>query len=255
MDIETGISIIMNSWMRLRRDEVLHFITDETHLREAEAMKRWAAEYDVVLKLTLLSSDDVQAGDVIERIAYQLSYEDAIIGATDFSFITTSAVKNAARKGARFLSLPLSCTDGRSLLEQDFIAMDTRWTEKAAHFLTGILNKNDTVHITTKRGTDLTFSKKGRRAGYFNGVTAKKGAIGSSSFDSNEPSSIFRKGQCGIEAVMAESRPSRDRSLMDTVGHSTGSEGGVCCCAQPSPFTLVHVRKSIGQYRLDQQFV
>lgn len=187
MDIDTGISVIMNSWMQLKRDEVLHFITDETHLREAEAVKRWASQYNVVLKLTLLPSDSVQSGDVIEQIAYQLSYVDAIIGATDFSFITTSAVKNATRKGARFLSLPLSCTDGRSLFEQDFIAMDTRWAEKAAHFLTGVLNKNDTVHITTRRGTDLFFSKKGRRASYFNGVTAKRGALGSSSFETYIP--------------------------------------------------------------------
>ena len=35
----------------------------------------------------------------------------------------TDAVRQATARGARFLSLPLSCADGTSILENDFIAI------------------------------------------------------------------------------------------------------------------------------------
>ena len=183
MDIETGIAIIMNRWIKLRRGEVLHFITDETHLVEAEAVQRWADAYGAVLKMTLLSSDSVQNGAVIEEMAYHMAYADVIIGATDNSFITTDAVKNATAHGVRFLSLPLSCADGSSLLQQEFIGMDPRWAARAAKRLLRYLNASDTVRITTQKGTDLTFSIKGRCAKFFNGTATKKGSIGSASFE------------------------------------------------------------------------
>ena len=45
------------------------------------------------------------------------------------------------------------------------------------------LRSSDTVHITTKLGTDITFSVKGREPGIFNGVTARAGVCASASFE------------------------------------------------------------------------
>ena len=42
INIDKGVSIILHDWLNVRKDEMIHFITDETHLREAEAMERWA---------------------------------------------------------------------------------------------------------------------------------------------------------------------------------------------------------------------
>ena len=124
INIDKGVSIILHDWLNVRKDEMIHFITDETHLREAEAMERWAYGADAALKTTILNSQLVQKGDVIENMTDIFSKENVIIGATDFSFITTNAIRTAVKKGARFLSLPLSCSDGSSLLENDFIQMN-----------------------------------------------------------------------------------------------------------------------------------
>ncbi|MBQ2505257.1 MAG: peptidase, partial [Erysipelotrichaceae bacterium] len=115
INIDKGVSIILHDWLNVRKDEMIHFITDETHLREAEAMERWAYGADAALKTTILNSQLVQKGDVIENMTDIFSKENVIIGATDFSFITTNAIRTAVKKGARFLSLPLSCSDGSSL--------------------------------------------------------------------------------------------------------------------------------------------
>lgn len=183
INIDNGVSIIMNKWLSVRRDELIHFITDETHLKEAEAVSRWANGADAILKTTILPSHLVQNGEIIEKMANILSNENVIIGATDYSFITTDAVKIAISNGARFLSLPLSCTDGSSLLENDFILMNPKDALKDAKKIKKLMDKGETVRVTTELGTDLNFSIKGRTSGYFNGCAAYKGEIASASFE------------------------------------------------------------------------
>ncbi len=183
MYIETGVSIIMNRWLEVERDELILFVTDETHAREAEAVDRWARSSDAVVKTIILDSSEVQEGTVIQSLEEQFCRANAIIGATDNSFITSPAVKTATSKGVRFLSLPLSCSDGTSLLENDFIAMDCRWAAKMGKKLLKTLRKARIVHITTDLGTDMTFSIEGRNPGLYNGMTNKPGQISSCSFE------------------------------------------------------------------------
>lgn len=183
MDIETGISIVMNHWVQVQPEELIHFITDENHMAEAKAMERWAVSHGAILKTTVLPSQRVQCGDVLEGMNHQLSVANVIIGATDYSFITTDAVRQATAKGARFLSLPLSCADGSSILEQDFIAMNTHWTSRAAKALLRRLNHCDAIRVVTKAGTDLRLCNRGRKGACFNGVAGKKGSLSSASFE------------------------------------------------------------------------
>ena len=183
INIDKGVSIILHDWLDVHEDELVHFITDESHLREAEAVERWAYGADAILKTTILNSQLVQRGEVIESMADIFAKENVIIGATNFSFITTNAIKTAVAKGARFLSLPLSCADGSSLLENDFIEMDPRTTYKDARRILNALKGTRYIHITTEKGTDMYFDIANRTPGYFNGRAARKGLIGSSSFE------------------------------------------------------------------------
>ncbi len=183
MKIETGVSIIMNRWLEVSRDELVLFITDETHLREAEAVEKWARATDSVLKTVILESDKIQNGTAIAEMADQLCRANVIIGATDYSFITTPEVREATEAGARFLSLPLSCSNGTSLLENDFIAMDCRWTARMARKILPKINRSSYLHVETELGTDLTFCKKGRKGGYYNGSATRNGSVASASFE------------------------------------------------------------------------
>ena len=124
MKMEQGARIVVEDWLHAQSDDVLHFITDETKLREAEAFAAAARQVGAIPKLTVLPSASIQAGDSVAQMRRIMSYATAVIGATSDSFITTDAVDYVLRRGARFLSLPLSCSDGRSLLEQDFLAMN-----------------------------------------------------------------------------------------------------------------------------------
>ena len=183
MRMEQGARIIVENWIHAQPEDVIHFITDETKLREAEAFTHAVRQIGAIPKLTVLSSDSVQAGDCIEEMRNIMSYATAIVGATNYSFITTNAVGYALHQGARFLSLPLSTNDGTSLLEQDFLKMDPGTAARMGRPMLRCLRRSDTVHITTKLGTDITFSIKGREPGMFNGVTARAGVCASASFE------------------------------------------------------------------------
>lgn len=180
--IEDGISIIMHDWLDVKKDELVHFITDEKHLREAQAVSKWAQSEDAILKLTILPSHLIQNGDIIDKMVDILKNENIIIGATSHSFITTGAVKTAINKGARFLSIPLDCNDGSSLLENDFITMNCNQAKKDAKKIIRKLTNKNTIHVTTKLGTDLTLSIEGRTPNYFCGPV-KRRSKGSASFE------------------------------------------------------------------------
>lgn len=183
MSIKKGASIIVNDWLKAERDEVLHFITDENHKKEAKAFEEAALTCGAVAKITYLRSDEIQKGDVLEEIRNIMSYADAIVGATDYSFVTTNAVEYALKKGARFLSIPMHTNDGRSLFAYSFLEMDPKIAEKMAAPLRKHLNRAQTIRVTTALGTDITFGKAGREVGLFHGVTAKRRSFGSASFE------------------------------------------------------------------------
>lgn len=183
MEIHQGARIIVQHWLQAKPEDVLHFITDETKLREAEAFSRAAEAFGAIPKVSILASGSVQSGDSIEEMRKIMSYANAIVGATNYSFITTNAVSYALKHGARFLSLPLSTNDGSSLMEQEFLKMDPGKAAALAKPMLRALRRAESIHVTTRLGTDITLSVKGRRPGLFNGVAARPGSIASASFE------------------------------------------------------------------------
>jgi len=183
MNINTGISIIMNRWLGISRSDVVHVITDEFHPDEADAFRAWAEAQDAALKVTVLKASEIQEGSVIESMAGILEKADLIIGASDNSFITTQAVTQAVNSGARFLSLPLSCNDGTSLLESNWLDMDPEKCKAMALPLLEALDAASSIRTTTTSGTNLLCLKRGRKSGFFNGAVEKHRRITSASFE------------------------------------------------------------------------
>lgn len=183
MNINEGARIIIQDWLHAEREDVIHLITDETKLKEAKAFEEACAIHGAVLKTTIIPSYEVQSAETIEKMKEIMSYADAIIGATNFSFVTSNAVSYATKKGTKFLSLPLSTNDGTSLLEADFLRMSTRKVKLMAMLPVYKLNRSKRVHITTKLGTDIWFDINNRKAGVFNGATENSGSCASASFE------------------------------------------------------------------------
>ena len=68
MKMEQGARIVVEDWLQAQSDDVLHFITDETKLREAEAFAAAARQVGAIPKLTVLPSASIQAGDSVAQM-------------------------------------------------------------------------------------------------------------------------------------------------------------------------------------------
>ena len=134
-------------------------------------------------KITILSSDGVQSGEVIEKMKNTMYYSDVIIGATHYSFITTEAVDYALKKGSRFLSFPMHTNDNSSIFEREFIRMSPKDAKRMGKPLAGKITKADKVVVKTKKGTNVAFCVKDRKAGIFAGSCTGRGRVASSSFE------------------------------------------------------------------------
>ena len=178
-----GARCIIQNWIEAKENEVLHFITDENHIREADIFELAAFECGVVPKITILSSDGVQSGEVIEKMKNTMYYSDVIIGATHYSFITTEAVDYALKKGSRFLSFPMHTNDNSSIFEREFIRMSPKTAKKMGRPVADKITKSERVVVTTKKGTNVAFCVKDRKAGIFAGSCTGRGRVASSSFE------------------------------------------------------------------------
>ena len=125
-----GARCIIQNWLEAKESEVIHFITDESHKKEADIFELAAFECGVVPKISILSLDGVQSGEVIDKMKNTMYYSDVIVGATHYSFVTTEAVEFALKKGSRFLSFPMHTNDGSCIFEREFIRMSPKLAKK-----------------------------------------------------------------------------------------------------------------------------
>ena len=108
MNINEGARIVVEDWLHLTKDNLVYFVTDETKLKEADAFLKACNHIGARCKVVQLKSHEIQNGKSIDALKWEMAKADAIVGATNYSFITTDAVNYALSRGAQFLSMPMS---------------------------------------------------------------------------------------------------------------------------------------------------
>ena len=181
--LSRGAKIVVDQWLQIDPKESLLIVTSEKHRNEAEEIRNHAQLRDAEVEMMVFEDQPGQVGHYFDQHETAFDGYDVVLGATTHSLVTTRAVKRAIERGSRFLSLPLSTNDGRSMLEYEFLLMDTNESWQMAQYLATMLNESPTIRVTTKAGTDLTFYKNGREAKGFNGSTKLCNGYASSSFE------------------------------------------------------------------------
>ncbi|MBE6878602.1 MAG: peptidase [Ruminococcaceae bacterium] len=164
-----GAKIIIENWMCLKENDRLLIVTDSGHKEEAELLKTVAEEAGSKAYIHITQTKGKLVGVYFDATPHAFTEYDYIIGATDYSLVTTVAARTAIREGKKFLSLPLHTNDGHSMLEYDFLMCDTDRSRTAAQTLIKKLQHAHIIHVTTTLGTDIYFYKKERHAKFFNG--------------------------------------------------------------------------------------
>lgn len=181
--LSRGAKIVVDRWLEIKAKEALLIVTCEKHKREAEEIMHYAKQRHAKVEILSFPDQKGQVGHYFDEHEDAFDAYDVILGATTHSLVTTRAVKRAIERGSRFLSLPLSTNDSRSMLEYDFLLMDTKISKRMGDYLVQMLNQTDCIRVVTAAGTDLTFAKQGRDAKFFNGSTTLCNGYASSSFE------------------------------------------------------------------------
>lgn len=169
-NMERGAEIVVREWVRVKPWDRLLIVTDRKHMEEAQVLRRRAQGRTRSASILMVENKGRYAGEFFDANEDIFAPYTAVIAATEYSLVTTKAAKKAIEKRKKFLSLPLSTNDGRSLLEYEFLTMDTKKSRLMAQVIMKYLKHSTRIRITTKAGTDLSIGKKGRNPGFFNGV-------------------------------------------------------------------------------------
>ena len=169
-DMMRGARIVVNDWVRVKPWDKLLIVTTGEHLKEAELLKNCAMEKTGFVKTLIVENTGRHVGVFFDTNEEIFDPYSAVIAAADYSLVTTKAARRAIQKHKKFLSLPLSTNDSRSMLEYDFMTMDTKKSRLMAKVIMKYLRHSTKIHVTTPAGTDLKVYKEKRNPGFFNGV-------------------------------------------------------------------------------------
>jgi len=156
---ENAAKILLTTCSNAKKYENILFVTDDTSKAIADIM--WEASKDFVNRAMIVMKDRSMHGEEpLETVAVAMAASDLIFGITKFSMFHTNAIRNAVKNRSRFVNMAdysLEMMENGGLYAdfiQQGIVLD-RLSDKL---------EGETVHITTKLGTDLTASVSGRKA-------------------------------------------------------------------------------------------
>lgn len=167
--IQHGADIIIRDWVRLRAGERLLIVSSQKYAVEVAAMQQAAQAVGGVADVLMLDDLHEQVGQYFDDREDAFDPYNAVIGAAEYSLITTRAVKRVIARRNRFLSLPLSTSNGQSLLSYDFLNMSLPKSRIMASIIMACYQNASHIHVTTELGTNLDFNIEGRVPGFFNG--------------------------------------------------------------------------------------
>lgn len=156
---ENAAKILLTTCSNAKKDENILFVTDDTSKAIADIM--WEASKDFVNRAMIVMKDrNMHGEEPLETVVVAMVASDLIFGITKFSMFHTNARRNAVKNRSRFVNMAdysLEMMENGGLYAdfiQQGIVLD-RLSDKL---------EGETVHITTKLGTDLTASVSGRKA-------------------------------------------------------------------------------------------
>ena len=164
-----GAKVIINDWMNITDKSRLLIVTTDEHLFEAQTLEECALALGAKVEIMKMEKAGMQVGVYFDENENVFDDFDSIIGACEYSLVTTRAAKKAISLGHHFLSLPLSTNNGKSMLSYDFITMDTSVSRRKAMAIMKAIENAKKIRVKTELGTDITFGMEGRKPGFFNG--------------------------------------------------------------------------------------
>ncbi|MCI2154025.1 MAG: hypothetical protein LKK26_04695 [Solobacterium sp.] len=122
--LERGAETVIRKWIRLKKEERLCIVTSGQHYMEALLLEAAARKAGAAVSLMFVEQEGIHVGDYFDENPNIFIPYDVIVGASDYSILTTKAAERAMEKSKRLLSMPLATTIGESMLGFEFMTAD-----------------------------------------------------------------------------------------------------------------------------------
>ncbi|MCU0606045.1 MAG: aminopeptidase [Candidatus Edwardsbacteria bacterium] len=172
-DIQRSLAVAFTDCLGVKPRETVLVVTDEGRLALGMAIRKASLRY---ARESLLAVMPVRANNGQEpppAVAAMMRGADAILLATTRSLSHTQARERATAAGARIASMP----GATAAMLRRTLAVDHRGLQRLCDRIIPRLSGARTVRITTARGTDLTFSLRGRTARPDHGIIRGPGGF------------------------------------------------------------------------------
>lgn len=166
--------IILTKCMKVAKDEIVLIVTDTNKVSLAKQFLSCAAGIAKMAVMINMKPRKIDGEEPARNVAIAMKNANVVIILTTRSLSHTKARRDACKAGARIASMP-GITD--AILKRA-IDIDYKKLAKINAKLSPLITKSKTVRITTSKGTNLSFSVKGRKCEPDSGIYAKKGSWG-----------------------------------------------------------------------------
>lgn len=165
--------IIMENVLEVKPKEKLLIITDTERPYSITKVLAVAAEIAQAETVIITMPPTGMSGiEPSEMVASAMLNANAIINQTSHSMTFTNAQRKAVANGARVCNIRNINED---MMIRGGVTADYLEVKRISDMLVEVIKKGEDVHITTKHGTDLKFSVKGRTAFALCGFANKPG--------------------------------------------------------------------------------
>ena len=161
--------------MGVKRGESVLVVTDPPRLKIAEALVNAAKEANAEAILMCMRPRRMHGEEPPRTVATAMREADVVLAPTTYSLTHTQARREACEAGARIATMPgiIEATMRRGAMLADYTEVKKLTVELAK-----LLDEASAVKVTTRAGTNLTFSIAGRKAYADTGIYHNAGEWG-----------------------------------------------------------------------------
>lgn len=161
--------------LNLRADEKVLIVTDDKKLRIGDAFNDAALTLSSQVEMKQIPALDFSGQEPPSPVADEMCQADVILLPLSKSLSWTNARRKASECGARIVSMPgITPETMLRTFPQDYSHI-----RKRVNRVCDLLDKTESIHVTTEIGTDLAFSVRGRLGrGRRGGIYTEDGAWG-----------------------------------------------------------------------------
>jgi len=171
-----GADILLRTCGRLRPTERIAIVCDTGTRILGDILAERAALISSAVHLIEVEPFGMHGQEPPASAAEEMRLADLCLGITAKSMVHTTARKEAARRGTRYLSLP---DFSLQLLAHESLRADFEARGVLGQRIADAFTEGDQVRVTTPRGTDVTMSIRGRAGASTPGYVVDPGAMSS----------------------------------------------------------------------------